>query len=204
MEFLLTFLLAFIWSFVGSIPPGTLNLSILQLAINQQLKVAMRFAVAASLIEYPYAWLAVSFEELITQSPVVVENFKLITATVMITMGILTLISSRKPTSFSRKFESSGFRRGIILSILNPLALPYWVAMTAYMKAQGWITLSTMGQLQAYLLGVVAGACALLALLALLAQRLVHLFQPQSWIRQMPAFILLVLGIYALTSYLLQ
>lgn len=204
MEFLLTFLLAFIWSFVGSIPPGTLNLSILQLAINQQLKVAIRFAVAASLIEYPYAWLAVSFEELITQSPVVVENFKLITASVMITMGILTLISSRKPTSFSRKFESSGFRRGIILSILNPLALPYWVAMTAYMKAQGWITLSTMGQLQAYLLGVVAGACALLALLALLAQRLVHLFQPQSWIRQMPAFILLVLGIYALASYLLQ
>ena len=73
MEMLQNFLFAFLFSFLGSIPPGTLNLTVLQLGIERKINIALRFAIAAALIEYPYAWLAVAFEGFITSSPVILS-----------------------------------------------------------------------------------------------------------------------------------
>lgn len=201
MEVLLAFILSFFFSFTGSIPPGTINLTVLQLGLEHKVKIAWRFAVAAALIEYPYAWLAVKFETLITTSPVVVENFHLITAIVMTLLGVLNLLPAKNPSGISQKFHASGFRRGILLGILNPLALPYWIGITAYLKGQHWITLSNMLQLQAYLFGVVSGALVLLIVLIYLGRRVATGFQQSTWIRKVPGIIMLSLGMYALIKY---
>src|SRR6218665_2518722 len=131
MEILIAFFLALFFSFIGSIPPGTLNLISLQLGLENKMNVAWRFAIASAVIEYPYAWLAVKFERWITSSPVIIENLHLITAIVMTLLGVLSLWGAEKPTKFSVQFSNSGFRRGVILSILNPLAMPYWLGITA-------------------------------------------------------------------------
>jgi threonine/homoserine/homoserine lactone efflux protein len=202
MEALQVFVLAFIFSFLGSIPPGTLNITILQLGLNHQLKLAWRFALAAALIEYPYAWIAVTFEQFITSSPAIISNFKLITACVMVILGLFSLWSAKRPNGFTKKFESSGFRRGIVLSILNPMAMPFWIVMTAFLKSQHWIDLSGNVRLHCYLAGVSLGALALLILLAFLAKKMVVFFQPSSWVKLLPSFVLIALGVYAFIQFL--
>lgn len=204
MEVLLAFIVSFFFSFTGSIPPGTINLTVLQLGLEHKLKIAWRFAVAAALIEYPYAWLAVKFENLITTAPVVVENFHLITAVVMTLLGILNLRPTKNPSGITQKFHASGFRRGVLLGILNPLALPYWIGITTYLKSQHWITLSTMIQLQAYLLGVVSGALSLLIILIYLGKRVAAGFQQNVWLKKVPGVIMLSLGLYALIKYFIS
>lgn len=202
MEVFQNFFLAFIFSFVGSIPPGTLNLSVLQLGLEKKMNIAWRFAIAAALIEYPYAWLAVVFKNFITSSPIILDNFKLISAVVMILLGGLNLWSAQKPLVFMKKFERSGFRRGIILSILNPLAMPFWIAVTAYLSVQGWIVLSPATHLHSYLLGISLGALTLLILIAYLAKKMMTMLQSQSKIKLIPGLSLLALGIYAFVDYL--
>src|SRR5688500_2444634 len=101
MDMLQNFLLAFLFSFLGSIPPGTLNLTVLQLGLEKKMNIAWRFAIAAALIEYPYAWLAVTFENYITSSSVILGNFKLISAIVMISLGALNIWSAQKETVFT-------------------------------------------------------------------------------------------------------
>lgn len=204
MEYLLSFLIAFCFSFIGTIPPGTLNLSIIQLGLDHKISAAWRFALAAAIIEYPYAWLAVKFEDFITSSPVVIENFQIITAAVMISLGIFSLWLAKGPASaFAIRFHESGFRRGIVLSLLNPLALPFWVAMTAYIKAQQWIDLSTTLEMHLYLLGVSLGSLALLMIMAYLAKRVVKYLEGNNiLLKKIPGFTLLFLGIYALLRYL--
>lgn len=196
------FLFAFLFSFLGSIPPGTLNLTVLQLGIEKKMNIAWRFAIAAALIEYPYAWLAVTFEGWITSSPVILDNFKLISAIVMIFLGVVNIWSAQKPTVFVKKFQESGFRRGVILSVLNPLAMPFWIAITAYLKIQGWITLSTQGELHSYLFGISLGAFVLLIAIALLAKRMVTAYEPGSKVKLIPGVVLLLLGVYAFIEYL--
>ncbi len=197
------FLIGTMISFIGSIPPGTLNLAVLQLGMEHKIKAAMRFAIAVSIIEYPYAWIAVVFEGWITSSPMIVDNFQLITAIVMIVIGGFSVWSARKPSEFSVKFNESGFRRGLILSILNPMAIPFWVAYTAFLKSQGWIDLSTPWLVHSYVLGTSVGVMLLLTLFAFLARKLASYVKDNRIVKLVPGLTLLVLGVYAFVKYLL-
>jgi len=201
MNYFYVFFLGFIFSFIGSIPPGTLNVSILQIALQRKVGIATRFALAVAIIEYPYAWIGVQFEYWITSSTMIIENFQLIVAVVMTSLGVFNLLPSRQPTGFAKKFNESGFRRGLILSVLNPMAIPYWMGFTAYLKAQGWISLSTTGLLHSYVLGTSVGALALLTLLIFYAQRLAPYAKDSKWIKIIPGLVLLALGLYAFIKY---
>jgi threonine/homoserine/homoserine lactone efflux protein len=202
LPYLQVFLAGTIFSFVGSIPPGTLNVTVLQLGLDKKKDVAIRFALAVALIEYPYTWIAVAFEGWISSSPMIIENFQLITAIVMTTVGIFTLWASRKPSTFSVKFNESGFRRGLILSLLNPMAIPYWMGATAYFKAQGWINLSNAGLVHSYIFGTSVGAMLLLTLFVFMATRLAPYVQQNMFIKMLPGIIMLALGLYAFARYL--
>ncbi|MCB0491542.1 MAG: LysE family transporter [Cyclobacteriaceae bacterium] len=202
MEILTVFLLGAFFSFIGSIPPGTLNLSVLQLGLEGKIKTALRFALAVSIIEYPYTWIGVEFESWITSSPMIIENFQLITAIVMVAIGVLNLWSAEKPSNFTLRFNESGFRRGLILSILNPMAIPFWIGITAYLKAQGWLNLSSVWLLHSYIFGTSVGAMILLTLFALLAKKLARYINNSKMVKRIPGFTLLALGIYAFIKYL--
>jgi len=198
----INFLLSFTFSFTGSLTPGTVNLSSVQLGLNNKAYLAWRFALAAGIMEYLYAYLAVTFEKIITSSPVIVQNFHLIAAVVMLTLGILNIRSASKPTNLSVRLENSGFRRGLVLGLLNPLAMPYWIGMVAYMKSQHWIDLSTPLQLHSFLLGVSSGVFTLLVLVAYLAGRVMKYLSNHQGIRKFPGYLMLLLGVYALIRYI--
>jgi threonine/homoserine/homoserine lactone efflux protein len=202
MTIIIAFVLGFVFSFVGSIPPGSLNLIVFQLGLNQQIRVAMRFTAAVALIEYPYAWLAVKFADLITASPIMIANMKLITAIVMIVLGIISLLPSKQQASPAlQQFHNSGFRRGVVLSILNPLALPFWVGVTAFLTGQGYLNLSTAWHLHSYLVGISLGTVGLLVILAYLAKKIVTRFGDLGKLKNIPGYMLLGLGLYAMFSY---
>ena len=205
MVALSNFFIAFILSFAGSIPPGTINLTVIQLGLENKMKIALRFSLAAAIIEYPYAWIAVKFEKFITSSPVVTENIKIISIVVLIVLGLLHVWPRKNvtPEYFSR-FANSGCRRGLVLGILNPLAIPYWIGITAYLQRQKWIELSSASRLQAYLVGVFAGALLLLIVLAYVSKKVMTGLTRFPWIQKMPGFLLLSLGLYSLIDYLVN
>jgi threonine/homoserine/homoserine lactone efflux protein len=203
MSVVTAFLLAFAFSFIGTIAPGTLNLSVLQLGLENKIKVAWRFSIAAALVEYPYAWIAVTFEKAITSSPLVIENFERIGAFVMIVLGLLNLFSLRRRTIKKTETTYNGFTKGLILGILNPLAMPYWIGITAYLKSQHWLQLNSVADLQGYLFGVSLGAFAFFILTAYLARTIAAHVEGNTFIKYIPAITLLVLGFYGLLSSLL-
>jgi len=203
MMLLQVFLVGLLFSFIGSIPPGTLNLAVLQLGMEYKIKTALRFSLAVAIIEYPYAWIAVVFEDWVTSSPLIIENFQLITAIVMTILGLFTLWSARKPSEFSVRFNESGFRRGIVLSILNPMAIPFWIGITAYLKAQNWIDLSSQTLVHSYVLGTSVGVMILLILFTFLAKKVAPYVKDHRFVKLVPGLTLLVLGLYAFVKYLL-
>jgi threonine/homoserine/homoserine lactone efflux protein len=204
MVALLNFAIAFVLSFAGSIPPGTINLTVIQLGLENKLRTATRFALAASIVEYPYAWIAVKFEKLITSSPIITANLVLITAIVLMILGLINVWPTNNSSPRFPSFSNSGYRRGLILGIFNPLAIPYWIGITAYLQSQKWIDLSTSPALHAYLSGVFVGAFLLLFLLAHLSKKVMQSFVDYPWIKKVPGYLLLTLGLYSLMEYLLH
>lgn len=200
MSVLIALALGFGFSFIGTIPPGTLNLSVLQLGLENKLKAAWKFSIAAALVEYPYGWIAVRFEKVITSSPAIVENFERIGATVMIVLGLLNLLSLRRQHIKKVDAKEYGFSTGLLLGVLNPLAMPYWIGITAYLKSQHWLTLETPFELHSYLAGVVLGALCFFMIIAYLAQRVAVYLRGNSIIKLVPSVALLFLGLYALIA----
>jgi threonine/homoserine/homoserine lactone efflux protein len=202
MDVLISFSVAFFFSFIGTIPPGSINLTVLQLGLHHKMNIAWRFALTVSIVEYPYAWLAIKFERYITASPMVVANFQLLAAIVMLVLGIFNLWTSQRTGKVIEKFHQSGFRKGLILSILNPLAIPFWIGVTAYLQSIKLIALSSTASLHAYLFGVSAGTLCLLILLAYLARRVVSQFRQQNaFSKLVPGATMIALGLYALYRY---
>ena len=200
MPFFQIVFVAFAFSFVGSIPPGTINISVAQLSLNRQFWAAMRFATAAALIEYPYVLIAVKFEMWITSSPMVIANFQIIAGSVMLILGIVNLWSFVNPGKLTEKLRESGFRKGILISIANPLAIPFWVGVTAYLKSNQWI--DTEGNnIYIYGLGVSLGTFVLLALTAILAKMIAPLLQRNQVVKKLPGWIFIFLGLYTFWQY---
>lgn len=203
MEVVSTFFVAFAFSFVGMIPPGTLNITAMQLGLDKKIQIAWRLAFAAAMVEYPYAWIAVEFQSYITRSVEFTPSLHLVSALVMISLGLFILWSSSGPTQVARRFEASGFRRGIALGLLNPLAVPFWLAMTAYLKSYGWVDLSDATETHAYLFGVSMGTLVLLMVVAYLAQRVVEYFKGNTLIKKTPGVSLILLGFYSFARYMI-
>lgn len=192
--------MGFAFSFIGSIPPGTINVSVMQLSLNRQFWAAMRFAIAAALIEYPYALIAVKFETWITSSPMVIANFQIIGGSVMLLLGVINLWSSANPSKLSEKLQRSGFRKGLLISIANPLAIPFWVGVTAYLKSNHWAD-TTGNNIYLYALAISLGTFALLALVAVLAKKVAPLLQHSQLVKKLPGWIFIALGLYTFWQY---
>ena len=199
----MNFIISFFFSFVGSCTPGTINLSAVQLGLDKKGRLVRRLAFAAAIMEYIYAWIAVKFEKWLTSQPLVLSNFELIAAIVMTTLGVLSLISVSKPTAFVEKFSNSGFVRGLVLGILNPLSMPYWIGVTAYLKSMHWIDLQSGMQLHSYLAGVSAGVFTLLIVVGFLANKVVsYIEHRKTQLMKFPGMLMIGLGMFAFFRYL--
>ncbi len=84
------------------------------------------------------------------------------------------------------------------------MAIPYWMGFTAYMKAQGWIRLSSPGLLHSYVFGTSIGALALLSVVISFAQRLAPYVSGSKWLKIIPGLVILALGLFAFAKYLFR
>jgi len=201
MTWLINLGFGFFFSFIGSIPPGTINLSVIQLGLRKHLWASYRMAFAAAFIEFFYAAIAIKFQIYITSSPAIKSNFQLIAAIVLLILGALNLLVLFKKKGDNAKpnpIASSGFRKGILLSIGNPLAMPFWIGVTAYLQSNNWVNFENTS-IWSYVLGISMGTLAVLSLLGIVANKTGKFIDPDNkLIKIIPGIVLVSLGLYSL------
>ncbi len=204
MIWLTNLVFGFTFSFIGSIPPGTINLSVIQLGLQKRLGAAFRMAFAAAFIEFFYAAIAIKFQMYITSNPAVQDNFQLITSIVLLALGglnLMVLFKKRNPKNQkTNSIASSGFRKGILLSIGNPLAMPFWIAVTAYLQSNKWVNFEDTS-IWTYVLGISLGTIAILMILGIVANKTGKFIDAENkLIKIIPGIVLVVLGLYSLAN----
>ena len=196
---------AFIVSYVGSIPPGTINITSMQLSVQGLKRPAFFFAFAASLTEFIYAGITVKFQIYLSKHPAFTENFTIITAIAMIVLGVINLFSRTDTQKLIHKTSEmkgrNGFKRGVILGILNPLTIPFWLTVTAYLQANHWIDLE--GALYwLYLVGISSGTLCLLLTVNSLGQKFTNIANNQFLVHKIPGLVFIGLGLYNLYQWI--
>jgi threonine/homoserine/homoserine lactone efflux protein len=190
---------------MGSIPPGTINLSVIQLGLQQKISTALRLALAAALVEFFYSAIAIKFQLFITSNPSIESNFQLISALVLLILGIANLISGlrshpNKKDSEPKGIAATGFRKGLLLGLGNPLNIPFWIVVTAYLQSNDWVNFDQTS-IWSYVVGISLGSIAILMILAFAAKKTSKFIQPDNkLIKIIPGIVLVVLGLYSLVQ----
>lgn len=197
-----TFLVAFFVSYVGSIPPGTINVSVMQLAIIGKKRAAIFFALSASLVEFVYAGITVQFHLFLNNNAFIADYFKIITSLALIALGLWNLFSNTKTSQVkvdTKLTGRHGFLRGLVLGILNPMTIPFWLAITTYLENDGWVDVSNAG-FWFYLVGLAAGTFCLLLTVQASGSRFTKVADNPLLVQKVPGLLLFLLGVYFLVK----
>lgn len=199
-----TLIVAFVVSYVGSIPPGTINVSVMQMAILNKKRAAIFLALAASVVEFLYAGITVQFHIFLNTNEQIADYFRIITSIALIGLGLSNILS--RSTSSSIKVDTKftgrhGFLRGLLLGFLNPMTIPFWLAITTYLENDTWVSVEGYG-FWMYLIGLSTGTFCLLLTVNALGKRFTKIADNHFLVHKVPGFLLFGLGVYFLLKLL--
>ncbi|MCU0447190.1 MAG: LysE family transporter [Microscillaceae bacterium] len=172
---IIPFLLAFVASFLGSLQPGSVNVSVFETALRRNFRTAVWLGLGGALPEVIYGMLAFySLENLNT-----IQGFSfyfnilslLIFAGVIINLFIPKKKSNKAPQNpeLPIKNTQNVFWYGFLLGLFNPILLVFWILTIQYFYQFGWIEVESWVVQISFSLGAVFGAWVLLILVAYLA-----------------------------------
>ena len=169
---MLIFLITFFISFVGSIHPGPLNLSVIQTTLQKGFYPALLLAFGGVIPEIIYGYFAVEGVMIFEKYPVVFNVMQWAVVPILLGLGIQQIISSRrtnkeiKPVDLAR---TNGAIKGFSLSLFNPQLLPYWIVILINYQNYNFLRISKLSDKLFFVLGTSTGAFALNYLYAYIA-----------------------------------
>lgn len=179
---MLIFLITFFISFIGSIHPGPLNLSVIQTTLQKGLVAALLMALGGVIPEIIYGYLAVEGVIIFEKYPVVFNLIQWVVMPILLGLGIQQIIVSRQPKkqinsskttrgnstrgASIRKVSKTVFTRevpirGFFLSLFNPQLLPYWMVILVNYQNYSFLKINDLSDKILFVLGTSTGAFAL-------------------------------------------
>ncbi|MCB0838435.1 MAG: LysE family transporter [Bacteroidetes bacterium] len=206
---MLHFFLGLISSFLGALPLGTVNLSVVDATVNKNFKAGLNISLAASFIEILQSSLALYFGMQISEQLSTNIYTRIFVFILFASLGMMFFTRKRKSCEkdFSRK-DIPDFFKGIILALINPQALPFWVFVITWFQSAHLLELDPHGQMTlivVFLVGIWAGKFLALLLFGVLSVVIVRKVQVLSqWMNKIIGGVLLSLAMYQGVSLILQ
>jgi len=135
---LLTLLAGVIANFIGYIPPGNINLTLVQITINRGIKQALQFIIAFSCVEFFFTFVVMLGAKWLSGQVKLDTIIDRIMVVLFTTLGVITWLNRNKPpeTTYS---EHASVKYGILLGFLNPMQIPFWMITGTYLITHEWI-----------------------------------------------------------------
>lgn len=148
----------FVVSFLGSLPPGTTNILMIQLAATHGYEVAGWFALGCMIAEVLCVSLCVTIMDRISQTPMLMRALEWLSMLVIIWI----VVSSFAPLKgFALMEVPTGrletFLFGLVVMAINPVQLPFWVGWTTILMQRKLLRPNRIDNVQ-YTIGIAGGS----------------------------------------------
>jgi threonine/homoserine/homoserine lactone efflux protein len=160
-----------ICSFFGTLPFGTINVSITEAAIQRGVRVGIFMGIGAAVVEFFQSYIALSFYNILTTNPKMERTIIVFCIPIFLIVGVYYLLKKNRamPKPTTKASTAIGFAKGFMLSSLNLIAIPYYVFIGGYLASANYIRLKPE-LIAAFALGVVGGSFLVFLLYAKLGQ----------------------------------
>lgn len=171
----LTFFLGLIVNFIGYIPPGNINLTLVQIAINRGMKQALQFIIAFSCVEFFFTFFIMHAAQWLSQQLKLSTIIDWVMVLLFGTLGTITWLNRKKPPK-TKYAKHDSVKYGILLGFLNPMQIPFWMIAGTYLITHEWIAIGNFS-LTVFSLGSAGGAFACLYLYGYFARYIQSKFE---------------------------
>lgn len=134
----LTLFLGIIINMLGYIPPGNINLTVVQITITRGVRQALYFIGAFSAVEVLFTFGVMRFVQWLS-SEINLDNT--IDVLMVLMFGVLGTLTwkSRKEMPKADYSKKDSIKYGLLLGIINPMQIPYWLFIGTYLISHEWI-----------------------------------------------------------------
>jgi len=166
MEYYSTlFFITFSAAFLGTMPPGMLNLTALKIRVSKGKKNAYLYTLGVCIIILIQALIGVQVSKYLYNHPEVIDLLMKIAIGVFAILSVYFYASAKKVKDERTKIASdkkrNDFLKGLILASLNMLAIPYYSGINAMWRSSGWIEFNPVDT-TVFVLGASLGTAAVL------------------------------------------
>jgi threonine/homoserine/homoserine lactone efflux protein len=165
---MLIFIITFIISFLGSIHPGPLNLSVIQITLRKNLSLGLFMAFGGIVPEIIYGYLAVEGVMIFEKYPLIFQIMKWAIVPILLVMGYLELTRRKRNNDINdyafEEISSEKWKtvsKGFFLSLFNPQLLPFWIVILVNYQNYEYLKISELSDKIWFVLGTSLGAFAL-------------------------------------------
>ena len=152
----LTFFIGLFANFIGYVPPGNINLTLVQITINRGLKQALMFVISFSCVEFFFTYFIMHAAKWLASQVKLDMVIDWVMVVLFTILGTITWMH-RKKTPQTHYSNTESIRYGILLGFLNPVQVPFWIITGTYLITHQWILDGKLA-LVIFSLGAAAGA----------------------------------------------
>jgi threonine/homoserine/homoserine lactone efflux protein len=133
---IIVILIGWLVSFLGQLPLGTMSLTSTQIAVEENLKNAWKYALGVALVEIVYLRLVLIGTNWVTEHQLFYEIFGWAAVAMFLVFSVLSFISAIKHKEGDKplllKNKVNRFFLGISMSAVNVAQIPFWFIWSTY------------------------------------------------------------------------
>ncbi len=130
--------LGFTSSFIGTLPLGMLNLTVLQLSLANRQKQAIAFSLGATVIEFAQIGLTLLGMNVLLTIPQLSNIFSIISIPILIYLAVQNFKKGSNTEGVLLSPKST-FYQGIVLGFANVIVYPFWLLWGNIFVQNGWL-----------------------------------------------------------------
>ncbi len=206
MDYLLYGITGFVAAFLGALPPGAVNLSVVYTTINRGARYVIPVVLVAAIGEIILSYFALhctmAVEEYIRQN----VYLQYVIALALIVAGLILLLKKPGVSRPATPKQSRGFLKGLLLAVLNPPVLVFWLVAFAYisMHTPVMVQMGVVPLVIVFFLGIFAGKVIALWLYVQLSKRIAsNASDIAAKLNKVIGGLLAVIGLFQLAKLLL-
>ncbi len=154
----------FLWglmiSFLGSLPMGTLNITAMQIGIQESINHALQFSIGSLLVEMVYVRLSLVAINWVRRQEKLMRIMEWITLAIIVALAIGSFIAATKDGGTSKNVmlhnNMNRVLLGMFLCAINPVQIPFWFGWSTVLFTKK-ILQPVKSQYNSYIIGIGLG-----------------------------------------------
>ena len=153
-------------SLLGALPLGTLNITAMQIAIQENIRNAIKYSLGVALVEILYVRLSLKGMNWVMENAVLFRVLEWSTVLLFMILAVSSFITARKNSDQKNILLNNKLNRfflGFSMSAINPVQIPFWFIWSTYLLSNGFLDPTEL-QFNVYTVGIGVGTLIALAI----------------------------------------